>query len=122
MVGALSFFINIQYNKQYGTRVDRMNVLNKYLQIICLGNNRIGLLTDGMRIIVISDQSVKERIEKTGSSDTCGFVGSDAVKMLSKKWTTAVECSLFLAIADARKLGIISDEDEIVFQEPAIMN
>jgi hypothetical protein len=42
--------------------------------------------------------------------------------MLSKKWTTAVECSLFLAITDARKLGIISDEDEIVFQEPALMN
>lgn len=99
-----------------------MNVLNQYLQITCIGKGNVGFLMNGPRLVAVSDRSVKDRLEKTGFPQECGFIKADAVKELSKTHESVVECCLFITVTDARKLGIINKEDEIIFNEPSRLN
>jgi hypothetical protein len=99
-----------------------MNVLNQYLQITCLGNGNVGFLMNGPRLVAVSDQCIKARFETTGIPDRSGIVNADTIKELSKSYDAITECCIFITITEARKLGLISKDDQIIFNEPARLN
>jgi len=61
-------------------------------------------------------------LRKQGFLKNAVLLKADAVKELSKTHESVVECCLFITVTDARKLGIINKDDEIIFNEPSRLN